>query len=95
MNISDKSDKYEITDTFQNFPVTGDVIVNKNGKIFINLVIQEGNLNKLQGNYMEQTNSGPMVTIIGEQELLLTFTSYFVASVTEIINTIKSQINNE
>ena len=90
MNISDKSDKYEITDTFQNFPVTGDVIVNKNGKIFINLVIQEGNLNKLQGNYMEQTNSGPMITIIGEQELLLTFTSYFVASVTEIINTIKS-----
>ena len=90
MNISDKSDKYEITDTFQNFTVTGDVIVNKNGKIFINLVIQEGNLNKLQGNYMEQTNSCPIVTIIGEQELLLTFTSYFVASVTEIINTIKS-----
>ena len=39
---------------------------------------------------MEQTNSGPMITIIGEQELLLTFTNYFIASVTEIINTIKS-----
>ena len=95
MNISDKSDKYEITDTFQNLPVTGDVVVSKSGKIFINLVIQEGNLNRLQGNYMEQTNSGPMVTVIGEQELLLAFTSYFITSAAEIINTVRPQINNE